>query len=57
MAETRVVFQNANLIDGSGPPQPSATVVIEGNRIAHAGGGPAPARAGRSRDRPRGQDA
>ena len=37
MAETRVVLQNANLIDGSGPPQPSATVVIEGNRIAHAG--------------------
>jgi hypothetical protein len=37
MPETRVVLQNANLIDGSGPPQPNATVVIEGNRIAHAG--------------------
>jgi imidazolonepropionase-like amidohydrolase len=36
MPETRVVLRNANLIDGSGPPQPNATVVIEGNRIAHA---------------------
>src|SRR4030095_5318128 len=47
MAETtRVVLRNANLIDGSGPPQPNATVVIEGNRIAHAGGGAAAARPG-----------
>src|SRR5215475_8882479 len=38
MAEARVVLQNANLIDGAGPPQPNATVVIEGSRIAHAGG-------------------
>ena len=39
MAEARVVFQNANLIDGSGPPQPGASVVIEGKRIVHAGAG------------------
>src|SRR5215468_8579093 len=38
MAETRVVLENANLIDGSGPPQARATVVLEGNRITHAGG-------------------
>ena len=56
MAEPRVVLRNANLIDGSGPPQPGATVVIEGNRIAHAGGEAGAARPGRSRDRSRGQD-
>jgi imidazolonepropionase-like amidohydrolase len=37
MAETtRVVLQNANLIDGSGAPRSRSTVVIEGNRITHA---------------------
>jgi imidazolonepropionase-like amidohydrolase len=47
MAEARVVFQNANLIDGlDGPPQPGATVAIEGKRIVHAGAKPVPARAG-----------
>jgi imidazolonepropionase-like amidohydrolase len=43
---TRVVLRNANLIDGSGPPQANATVVIEGNRIAHAGSGAPAARPG-----------
>src|SRR5262245_31347324 len=47
MAEPRVVLRNANLIDGLGPPQPNATVVIDGNRIAHAGA----AAAGRPGDR------
>ena len=47
MAEARVVFQNANLIDGGdGPPLSNASVAIEGKRIVHAGAGPAPVRAG-----------
>ena len=46
MPETRVVLQNANLIDGNGPPQPNATVVLEGNRIAHAGAAAPATRAG-----------
>jgi hypothetical protein len=44
MAETtRVVLRNANLIAGSAPPQPNATVVIEGNRIARGRTGARPA--------------
>jgi imidazolonepropionase-like amidohydrolase len=42
MADTRVVLQNANLIDGSGPPRSGASVAIHGNRIAGAGDAPAP---------------
>jgi imidazolonepropionase-like amidohydrolase len=46
MAEARVVFQNANLIDGVGSPRTGASVAIEGNRIVHVGAGTAPASAG-----------
>lgn len=37
MADARVVFQGANLIDGENPPQPGRTVVVDGNRIAEVG--------------------
>jgi imidazolonepropionase-like amidohydrolase len=47
MAEARVVFRNANLIDGGdGSPVPNASVAIEGKRIVHAGAQAAPVRAG-----------
>ncbi len=29
----RVIFQNANLVDGENPPRPGSTVVVEGERI------------------------
>src|SRR5262247_685651 len=46
MAEQRVVLRNANLIDGLAPPRPGATLVIEGNRISHAGSDAPSARPG-----------
>ncbi len=39
MSETRVVLQNANLIDGSGPPVSGASLAIEGRRVAAVGAG------------------
>ena len=42
MTETRIVFQNAHLIDGRGAPRSGASLVVEGNRITHAGTEPAP---------------
>ena len=35
--QTRIVFTNANLLDGENAAQPGSTVVVEGNRITHAG--------------------
>jgi imidazolonepropionase-like amidohydrolase len=46
MAEKRVVLRNANLIDGANPPQLHAAVVIEANRITHAGADAPPVRPG-----------
>lgn len=37
MADSRVVFHNAHLIDGSGPPRPGVSLAIEGQRIAEVG--------------------
>ena len=42
MAESRIVFTGANLVDGRNPARPGATVVVEGSRIAHVGEGPVP---------------
>jgi imidazolonepropionase-like amidohydrolase len=39
MTGTRVVLENANLIDGTGAARAGARLVIEGNRIADAGDG------------------
>ncbi len=36
MSEARVVLQNANLINGIGPPRSGASLAIEGNRIAES---------------------
>ncbi len=42
MPQPRIVFTNANLVDGVSPAQPGATVVVEGERISHVGTGSAP---------------
>jgi imidazolonepropionase-like amidohydrolase len=36
----RILFQDANLIDGDGPPRPGVTVVVDGERIAEVLPGP-----------------
>jgi len=33
----RLIFQNANLLDGQSPACPNSTVIIKGNRIEHVG--------------------
>ena len=38
----RIIFQNANLLDGENPAQPGATVVVEGDRIVQVGGNAEP---------------
>ena len=40
MAEGRIVFTGANLLDGENPAKPGTSVVIEGNRIATVSDGP-----------------
>ena len=40
MAEQRVVFTGANLVDGENPAQPGKTVVVEGERITSVGDAP-----------------
>ncbi len=46
MAEGRIVFSGANLLDGERPPRAGATVVVEGRRIAAVTQGPVAARPG-----------
>src|SRR5262249_30041519 len=38
---TRTVFENVRLVDGEHPARPGAHVVVDGNRIAEVGHGPA----------------
>lgn len=40
----RIVFRNANLLDGDNPSRPDTTVVVEGDRIAEASARAAPLR-------------
>ncbi len=42
MAEPRIVFTGANLVDGENPARPGVHVVVEGERIASVSEGPAP---------------
>src|SRR6478609_6712984 len=35
----RIVFTNANLLDGENPAKPDSSVVVEGNRIIQVGNG------------------
>ncbi len=42
MAQSRIVFTEANLVDGHQPARPGSTVVIEGARIKSVGQGPVP---------------
>jgi imidazolonepropionase-like amidohydrolase len=49
---SRTIFSNANLLDGDRPARAGATVVVDGERIAHvAGPGDAPAPAAQPGDR------
>ena len=41
---TRLIFRNANLLDGDHPARPGSTVVVEGERIASVGSAPRRAR-------------
>ena len=43
---SRIVFRNANLLDGDNPSRPNTTVVVEGERIAEVTPAAAPQRAG-----------
>jgi imidazolonepropionase-like amidohydrolase len=42
----RIVFTDANLLDGHHPPRPGSTVTVEGNRIVAVDQPPAPSRPG-----------
>jgi imidazolonepropionase-like amidohydrolase len=46
MAEQRIVFTGANLVDGEHPAQPGMNVVVEGERIVNVSDGPAQAQPG-----------
>jgi imidazolonepropionase-like amidohydrolase len=46
MAEQRIVFTEANLVDGEHPARPGVCVVVEGERIASVSDAPAAARPG-----------
>jgi len=43
MAQQRIVFTGANLLDGDRPARAGVSVVVEGERITHASDGPPPA--------------
>jgi imidazolonepropionase-like amidohydrolase len=43
---SRIVFRNANLLDGDHPARPNTTVVVEGERIAEVTSGPVAPKAG-----------
>ena len=45
-AVSRIVFRNANLLDGDNPSRPNTTVVVEGEIIAEVTPAAAPQRAG-----------